>query len=112
MDFQGHKVPKRHHKKNFAKYHKDTHRCQQAQLDKSALGRVPGGKKHIQTARGRVLAAGEHPRRSGCRLRDDPPWQAARRNPVAKGQLGFEVQVTRSLFVKTNNWLLPLPLVF
>ncbi len=51
-------VPKRHHKAPQSA--KDTHKCQQAQLDTNALGKAPGCHKNtIQTARGRVLAAGD-----------------------------------------------------
>ena len=56
-------------------------------------------KKHIQTARGRVLAAGDVDPAAGSR---DEPTRLHVEDPVAERKQAFEVQVTRSLFLKSN----------
>ena len=61
-----------------AKCHKDTHRCQQAQLDTNALGKAPGYKK-TQTNRPRP-GARRRRRRSGRGL-EGRAHQAACRSP-------------------------------
>ena len=85
-----------------ANCHKDTHRCQQAQLDTVALGKAPGHKKHVQTARGRVPAAGDVDPAAGSR---DEPTRLHVEDPVAKRKQAFEVQVTRAVFLKSINWV-------
>ena len=71
-----------------------------------ALGKTPGCKKHVQTARGRVLAEGDVDPAAGSR---DEPTRLHVEDPVAERKQAFEVQVTRALFLKTINWAPPLP---
>ena len=61
-----------------------------------ALGKTPGCKKHVQTARGRVLAEGDVDPAAGSR---DEPTRLPVEAPVAERKQAFEVQVTRALFL-------------
>ena len=65
-----------------------------------ALGKAPGCKKHVKTARGRVLAEGDVDPAAGSR---DEPTRLPVEAPVAERKQGFEVQVARSLLLKTSN---------
>ena len=62
--------------------------------------------KHVPTARGRVLAEGDVDPAAGSR---DEPTRLPVEAPVAERKQGFEVQVTRALFLYTINWVPPLP---
>ena len=53
-------------------------------------------KKHIHTARGRVLADGDVDPAAGSR---DEPTRLQVESPVAERKQGIEVQVTRALFL-------------
>ena len=66
-------------------------------------------KKHIQTARGRVLAEGDLDPAAGSR---DEPTKLPVEDPVAERKQGIEVQVTRALFLKSINWVPPLTPTF
>jgi hypothetical protein len=63
-------------------------------------------KKHIQTARGRVLAEGDVDPAAGSR---DEPTRLHVETPVAKRKQRIEVQVARALFLYSINWVPPLP---
>ena len=63
-------------------------------------------KRHIQTARGRVLAEGDVDPAAGSR---DEPTRLHVEGPVAERKQRIEVQVTRALFLYSNNWVPPLP---
>ena len=69
-----------------------------------------GAEKHIQTARGRVLAEGDVDPAAGSR---DEPTRLPVEAPVAERKQRIEVQVTRALlkplFLYSNNWVPPLP---
>ena len=62
-------------------------------------------KKHIQTARGRVLAEGDVDPAAGSR---DEPTRLHVEGPVAERKQGSEVQVARALFLYSINWVPPL----
>ena len=68
--------------------------------------KVPQRPKRQQTARGRVLAEGDVDPAAGSR---DEPTRLPVEDPVAERKQGIEVQVTRALFLKTNNWVQALP---
>ena len=70
-----------------------------------SLGKTQGAKKHVQTARGRVLAEGGVDPAAGSR---DEPTRLHVESPVAERKQGIEVQVTRALFLKSFNWVPPL----
>ena len=61
-----------------------------------ALGKTPGCKKHVKTARGRVLAEGDVDPAAGSR---DEPTRLQVEGPVAERKQAFEVQVHKSLFL-------------
>ena len=63
-------------------------------------------KKHVQTARGRVLAEGDVDPAAGSR---DKPTRLPVEAPVAERKQRIEVQVTRALFLYSNNWVQALP---
>ena len=58
--------------------------------------------KHVQTARGRVLAEGDVDPAAGSR---DEPTRLHVEGPVAERKQRIEVQVTRALFLNSNNWV-------
>ena len=64
-----------------------------------------GTKKHIQTARGRVLAAGDVDPAAGSR---DEPTRLHVEVPIK----GLRYKYTRALFLKSINWVPPLPPTF
>ena len=75
-----------------------------------ALGKTPGcKKKHVKTARGRVLAEGDVDPAAGLR---DEPTRLQVEGPVAERKQGLRYKYTRSLFWKTNKGVPPLPLDF
>ena len=55
-----------------------------------ALGKTPGCKKHVKTARGRVLAEGDVDPAAGSM---DEPTRLHVEDPVAERKQAFEVQV-------------------
>ena len=61
--------------------------------------------KHVQTARGRVLAEGDVDPAAGSR---DEPIRLHVEGPVAERKQRIEVQVARALFLYSNNWVPPL----
>ena len=63
-------------------------------------------KKHVHTARGRVLAEGDVDPAAGSR---DEPTRLHVESPVAERKQRIEVQVTRALFLYSNNWVQALP---
>ena len=63
-------------------------------------------KKHIQTARGRVLAEGDVDPAAGSR---DEPISLHVEVPVAERKQRIEVQVARALFLYSNKGVPPLP---
>ena len=63
--------------------------------------RTQGAKKHIQTARGRVLAAGDVDPAAGSM--DEPT-----RLPVEVPIEGSRYKNTKALFLKSINWVPPL----
>ena len=63
-------------------------------------------KKHIQTARGRVLAEGDVDPAAGSR---DEPIRLHVEGPVAERKQRIKVQVARALFLYSINWVPPLP---
>ena len=82
--------------KGHPEYQRDTTRlCKVAQRPK----------KHVQTARGRVLAEGDVDPAAGSR---DEPTRLPVEVPVAERKQRIEVQVARALFLNSNNWVLPL----
>ena len=62
--------------------------------------------RHIQTARGRVLAAGDVDPAAGSR---DEPTRLHVESPVAERKQGFEVTSSKVLFLTSINWVPPLP---
>ena len=78
--------------KGYPEYQRDTTRlCKVAQRLK----------KHVQTARGRVLAEGDVDPAAGSR--DEPT-----RLPVEVPIEGLRYKYTRALFLKSINWVPPL----
>ena len=67
--------------------------------------RPQGTKKHVQTARGRVLAEGDVDPAAGSR---DEPTRLHVESPVAERKQRIEVQVARALFLYSINWVPPL----
>ena len=65
--------------------------------------------KHVPTARGRVLAAGDVDPAAGSRPARDEPTRLNVEDPVAERKQAFEVQVTTALFLKSINWVQALP---
>ena len=65
--------------------------------------------KHVPTARGRVLGEGDVDPAAGSR---DEPNRLPVEGPVAERKQGIEVQVTKALFLKTNNWVQAPPPTF
>ena len=66
-------------------------------------------KKHEQTAHDRVLAEGDVDPAAGSR---DEPTRLHVEAPVAERKQRIKVQVTRALFLYSNNWVPPLAPTF